>query len=118
MMDLGHDEFTRGRPHPIIEPAMRESALTEAVRDPQIGVILLDIILGYGAHLDPAAHVAGILARRDGSPLVIASVVGTDGDPQPRADQVRTLAEAGVIVAASSADAAEMAIRAISTSDP
>jgi FdrA protein len=118
MMDLGHDEFTRGRPHPMIEPAMRDGALTEAVRDPQVGVILLDIILGYGAHLDPAAHVAGILARRDGSPLVIASVVGTDGDPQPRADQVRTLAEAGVIVAASSADAAEMAIRAIGTCDP
>jgi FdrA protein len=97
---------------------MRDGALTEAVRDPQVGVILLDIILGYGAHLDPAAHVAGILARRDGSPLVIASVVGTDGDPQPRADQVRTLAEAGVIVAASSADAAEMAIRAIGTCDP
>lgn len=118
MMDLGHDEFTRGRPHPMIEPAMRDGALTEAVRDPQVGVILLDIILGYGAHLDPAAHVAGILARRDGSPLVIASVVGTDDDPQPRADQVRTLAEAGVIVAASSADAAEMAIRAIGTCDP
>jgi FdrA protein len=118
MMDLGHDEFTRGRPHPIIEPAMRESALTEAVRDPQIGVILLDIILGYGAHLDPAGHVAGVLARSDGGPLVIASVVGTDGDPQPRADQVRTLSAAGVIVAASGADAAEMAIRAIGTCDP
>jgi FdrA protein len=118
MMDLGHDEFTRGRPHPIIEPAMRESALTEAVRDPQIGVILLDIILGYGAHLDPAGHVAGVIAGSDGGPLVIASVVGTDGDPQPRADQVRTLSAAGVIVAASGADAAEMAIRAIGTCDP
>jgi hypothetical protein len=118
MMDLGHDEFTRGRPHPIIEPAMRDGALTEAVRDLQVGVVLLDIILGYGAHLDPAGHVAGILAARDDGPLVIASVVGTDGDPQPRADQIRTLAEAGVIVAASGADAAEMAIRAIGTCDP
>jgi FdrA protein len=117
MMDLGHDEFTRGRPHPIIEPAMRDGALTEAVRDLQVGVVLLDIILGYGAHLDPAGHVAGILAGRDDGPLVIASVVGTDGDPQPRADQIRTLAEAGVIVAASGADAAEMAIRAIGTCD-
>jgi hypothetical protein len=117
MMDLGHDEFTRGRPHPIIEPAMRDGALTEAVRDLQVGVVLLDIILGYGAHLDPAGHVAGILAARDDGPLVIASVVGTDGDPQPRADQIRTLAEAGVIVAASGADAAEMAIRAIGTCD-
>src|SRR5262249_33805857 len=118
MMDLGHDEFTRGRPHPMIEPAMRDNALTEAIRDPEVGVILLDIILGYGAHRDPAGHVAGILAGSDGGQLVIASVVGTDGDPQPRTDQVRTLAEAGVIVAASGADAAEMAIRAIGTSDP
>jgi FdrA protein len=115
MIDLGADEFTRGRPHPMIEPAVRDGPLAEAFADPAVGVVLLDVVLGYGAHPDPARHVARVLAGRDG-PLVVASVTGTDDDPQPRSAQVRTLVEAGVIVAESNADAAEIAIRAIGKS--
>jgi FdrA protein len=112
MIDLGADEFTRGRPHPMIEPAVRDGPLNAAFADPAVGVIVLDVILGYGAHPDPARHVADVLARR-GGPLVVASVTGTDSDPQPRTAQVRTLVEAGVIVAESNADAAAIAIGAI-----
>jgi FdrA protein len=112
MIDLGADEFTRGRPHPMIEPAVRDGPLNAALADPAVGVVLLDVVLGYGAHPDPARHVAGVLAGRRGS-LVVASVTGTDRDPQQRRAQVRMLVQAGVIVAESNADAAAIAIRAI-----
>jgi FdrA protein len=113
MIDLGADEFTRGRPHPMIEPAVRDRPLADALADPAVGVILLDIVLGYGGHSDPAGHLADFLAGRDRRPLILASVTGTDGDPQPRSAQVRKLTEVGVIVAESNADAAELAIKAI-----
>ena len=113
MTDLGADEFTRGRPHPMLEPAVRDDLLADALADPEVGVILLDVVLGYGAHQDPAGHLADVLAGRNRGPLILASVTGTDSDPQPRAAQVRKLTEAGVIVAESNADAARMAIMAI-----
>jgi FdrA protein len=113
MIDLGADEFTRGRPHPMIEPAVRDQPLADALDDPAVGVILLDVVLGFGAHPDPASQVASVLARRHRGPLLLASVTGTDNDPQPRAAQVGKLSEAGVIVAESNADAARMAITAI-----
>jgi FdrA protein len=113
MIDLGADEFTRGRPHPMIEPTLRERPIAQALADPDVGVILLDVVLGYGAHPDPAGHLVGALAGCDRRPLILASVTGTDGDPQPRADQVRRLVEAGVTVAESNADAAQLAITAL-----
>ncbi len=113
MIDLGADEFTRGRPHPMIEPAVRDQPLADALADPAVGVILLDVVLGHGAHPDPAGHLVGVLAGRDHGPPIVASVTGTDRDPQPRSAQVRKLTEAGVIVAESNADAARMAIAAI-----
>jgi FdrA protein len=113
MIDLGADEFTRGRPHPMIEPAVRDRPLADALADPAVGVILLDVVLGYGGHLDPAGHLAKLLAARDQGQVILASVTGTDADPQPRHEQVHKLTEAGVIVAASNAEAAELAIRAI-----
>jgi FdrA protein len=113
MIDLGDDEFTRGRPHPMIEPAMRDDPLAAALDDAEVGVVLIDIVLGFGAHADPAGHVVQFLAQRAVGPPIVASVVGTDADPQPRIDQVRKLRDAGVIVAASAADAAETAMRAV-----
>jgi len=113
MIDLGADEFTRGRPHPMIEPALRERPLAQALADPEVGVILLDVVLGYGAHPDPAGHLVGALTGSDRRPLIVASVTGTDSDPQPRADQVRRLVDAGVTVAESNADAAQLAITAL-----
>jgi FdrA protein len=113
MIDLGADEFTRGRPHPMIEPAVRDRPLADALADAEVGVILLDIVLGYGAHADPAGHLAGVLVGRDHRLLIFASVVGTDRDPQSRSVQASKLTEAGVIVADSNADAANMALTAI-----
>ena len=116
MIDLGDDSFTRGRPHPMIDPAVRDAPLNEALADPAVGLILLDVVLGFGAHADPAGHLIGVIAGRGGAlggAPIIASVTGTDADPQPRADQVRRLEAAGVTVAASNADAAALAIAAL-----
>ena len=111
-IDLGADEYTAGRPHPMIEPAMRSGALAETLADPTVAVIVLDVVLGTGSHPDPAAPIAEVLgsADPDRSP-VVASVCGTELDPQNYDAQRRTLEQAGVFVAESNADAVEAAIR-------
>jgi len=110
IIDLGSDEFTRGRPHPMIDPSVRDDVLVEALGDPAVGLVLLDLVLGYGAHSDPAGHVARCLADTTERPLVIASVTGTARDPQNRAAQIAALEAAGVIVAPTNADAAACAL--------
>jgi FdrA protein len=111
IIDLGAGDYTRGRPHPMIEPAVRDDALEAALRDPSVAAVLLDVVIGYGVHPDPAGHVASILARRasDGA-VVVGSVTGTDEDPQVRSLQVARLRDAGVLVAPSNAQAAELAL--------
>ena len=120
LIDLGADEYTRGRPHPMIDPAVRDAALAEALRDPALGIVLLDLVIGYGAHGDPAGHIAGILAaeRPAEGPLTIASVTGTEADPQGRAGQIATLEAAGVRVAPSNADAAALALACLGAGPP
>jgi FdrA protein len=113
LIDLGDDAFTRGRPHPMFEPAVRDAPLAEALADPRVGVVLLDVVLGYGGHADPAGHLVAFLAGRERRPIIVASVTGTDADPQPRKAQVQKLVDAGVVVADSNADAADAAIAAI-----
>ncbi len=112
MIDLGSDEFTRGRPHPMIDPSVRDSPLADALNDKMLGVVLLDVVIGFGAHEDPSGHIARIVEATDQSdrPVVVASVTGTDSDPQGRAAQERRLDAAGVLVAPSNADAAELAL--------
>jgi FdrA protein len=114
LIDLGDDQFTRGRPHPMIEPAVRDAPLAAALADANVGVVLLDVVLGHGAHPDPAGHLAQALGGRRDGVLVIASVTGSDADQQPRAEQVRKLEAAGVAVADSNADAAALALAAVS----
>jgi len=105
-IDLGDDEYTRGRPHPMIEPELRNEHVAAALADPRIGVLLVDVVLGFGSHLDPAGTLAKAL---NGKTPVIASVVGTEGDPQVWSRQVATLRAAGVAVAPSNAHAVELA---------
>ncbi len=111
IVDLGDDEYTQGRPHPMIEPAVRDAPLAAALSDPDTGVVLIDLVLGYGANADPAGHLVTQLARigaKDAS--VIACVTGTEQDPQRRSVQIARLEQAGVIVAPSAADATEFAV--------
>jgi FdrA protein len=110
LIDLGADEFTRGRPHPMIEPELRNQHLERALREKGVGAVLLDVVIGYGAHLDPASLIADVLGKSNGrKPVVIASVTGTEDDPQVYSRQVKTLRAAGVIVAESNAAAARIA---------
>ena len=110
LIDLGDDEYTRGRPHPMIDPSVRDDALRSALGNSDIAVVLLDLVLGYGAHADPATHLTEIVASRGkNAPALVASVVGTESDPQTRSAQVRKLEQAGIIVAPSNAQACELA---------
>jgi FdrA protein len=104
-VDLGNDQYTRGRPHPMIDPELRNEHVARAMADRAVGAVLVDIVLGYGSHRDPA----GVLLKTRLSKPVVASVTGTDEDPQGRALQVARLREAGIAVAPSNAHAAEWA---------
>jgi len=114
LIDLGDDKFTRGRPHPMIEPATRDAPLAEALVDETVGVVMLDVILGWGIHPDPAGHLVRALKTRSGArPAIVASVIGTEADPQVRSSQVRKLTDAGIIVAPSNANATEIALKCV-----
>lgn len=117
MIDLGDDEYTRGKPHPMIDPSVRDDALKEAFAARDIGVILVDVVIGHGAHQDPAAHLSELVKEHGygGGPLVIASVTGTEEDPQGRSAQVAKLKAAGIHVAPTNADAARWALAAVQT---
>ena len=111
-LDLGEEEYTRNRPHPMIDPLARADEIERAAADPTTAVLLLDVVLGHGAHPDPAGELAKILRRvvdRDAGPAVVAYVLGTDDDPQPAADQRARLEEAGCLVAPTNARAALLA---------
>ena len=116
MLDLGDDDFTVGRPHPMIDPSTRIARIAQEAADPQTAVILLDIVLGYAGHMDPAGALlpaireAKAAARAGGRELaVVAFVCGTEEDPQVRSTQEQSLAAAGAVVANSSTQAARVA---------
>ena len=110
VIDFGADEYTVGRPHPMIDPALRTAKLREALVDRQVAVVLLDVVLGLGAHPDPARPVHDAVRDAGGDrPAVVASVCGTADDPQDAERQAAMLAGAGVAVAPSNADAASVA---------
>jgi FdrA protein len=109
-LDLGEEEFTKGRPHPMIDPAARIQIMREQPFGPEVAVVLLDVVLGYGSHPDPAGQVAGTCAEIIASgAAVVAYVLGTQGDPQGLDAQRAKLRQAGVIVTATAARAARMA---------
>lgn len=114
-VDLGEEEFTVGRPHPMIDNDLRIRRLLQEARDPQVAVITLDVVLGYGAHPDPASELGNAVeeARRLGRGenrelLVVASVTGTEDDPQSLSRTTSTLERAGVIVCNSNSAAARL----------
>jgi FdrA protein len=117
ILDLGADEFTVGRPHPMLDPEARDARVREAGRSADVGVVLVDLVLGRGAHPDPARSLAAAVrdARETaGRPLlVVASVVGTDADPQGLRGQVEKLEAAGIEVLPSNAQAARFAALAL-----
>jgi succinyl-CoA synthetase alpha subunit len=115
LIDLGDDIFTRGRPHPMIDPRLRNQRIIQEADDPETAVVLLDVVLGYGAHADPATEIAAAIVQardRGGANCdvaFVASVCGTAADPQNLQRQERTLRSAGVLLAPSNAAAARLA---------
>ena len=116
VIDLGDDAFTRGRPHPMIDLTLRKERILQEAADPEVAVILFDVVLGYGAHPDPAPELATALeqaralAAAAGRQLAfVGSVCGTAGDPQDLARQEAALKRAGVLLAESNAQAVRLA---------
>lgn len=108
LLDLGAEEYTVGRPHPMIDPGIRIELLRDEARDPDVAAVLLDVVLGYGAHDDPAAELAPVVKEimADGGPRVVAYVLGSEHDPQDYAHQRATLEGAGCLVTETAARAA------------
>jgi FdrA protein len=113
LLDLGEEEYTRGRPHPMVDLTTRTTMLEEAAADDRTGCVLLDVVLGYGGHPDPAGGLAEAIGRVCERSLVIAHVCGTPADPQDARRQTETLREAGAVVAPSNAAAARLVLRAL-----
>lgn len=115
-VDFGDDEMTAGRAHPMIDPTLRNDAVTTSARDAEVGVIVVDVVLGHGAHPDPASDLAPVIgaaldARRRGL-TVIATVCGTERDPQGLSAQIDVLTAAGALVTRSAASAGRLAVAA------
>ena len=120
LLDLGAEEYTQGRPHPMIDPAGRLALLREAGADPAVAVVLLDVVLGHGAHADPAGELAPVCSEviADGGPRVVAYVLGTEGDPQRYSAQRAVLEKAGCLVPETNAQAARVAAALATRSRP
>jgi FdrA protein len=117
-LDLGEEEYTVGRPHPMIDPAARLEMLDEQASDPAVAVVLLDVVLGYGSHEDPASELAPACARAvQQGVVVVAYVLGTQSDPQDYARQREILRRAGCIVTETAARAS-LAAAAVALRDP
>lgn len=117
VIDLGDDIYTQGKPHPMIDPEVRIQKIEEYAEDEQTGIILFDVVLGYGAHEDmvgallPAIEAAQTKAKTAGGDLYfVATVCGTTKDPQNYQDAVDRLKAAGVYVAESNAKAVQLAL--------
>ncbi len=116
VIDLGDDVFTRGRPHPMIDHRLRNERMVREAGDPEVAVILFDVVLGYGSHPDPAAEmIPAIAAARAAAAkgkrriAFVGAVCGTDTDPQGLARQEAALGDAGVILGSSNAEAVRIA---------
>lgn len=105
IVDLGEDEFTVGRLHPMMDNTLRIQRLLQEADDPEVAIILIDVVLGYGSHMDPASELGPAIkealskAKKAGRHLdIVAVLVGTDEDPQDFESQRKALQDAGAYV--------------------
>lgn len=117
IIDLGDDAYTQGRAHPMIDPSIRVDIVREACNNPETAIILLDNVIGYGGHEDMAGVFAAVVeeekekVKKNNKEIIfIASVTGTQVDPQVYEEQAKKLKDAGAIVAASNAQATRIAV--------
>ncbi len=119
-LDFGDDEFTVGRPHPMIDPSLRAERVVTDGADPETAIIMCDCVIGYGSHEDPAADLSDAIrsakaeAESQGRHLCcICAVCGTEGDPQCLSVTQKKLADAGAVVLPSNAQATRFAERVL-----
>ena len=118
MIDFGDDALTRGRAHPMIDGSLRLDRFRVEAADPSVGVLLVDVVLGYGSDPDPATALAGAVTDAvAGGRAVVVSLCGAAGDPQDLERQARTLQAAGASVFASNAEATRFAVGLVEGSD-
>jgi len=115
-IDMGEEEFTQSRPHPMIDLSLRQERIIEEASDPSVAVILLDVVIGYGAHDNPAARLAETIRQAKENAVankrylsVVAHVCGSEKDPQGLHRQEESLRNAGVLVLPTNAQAAKVA---------
>ena len=120
VIDLGDGVFTRGRPHPMIDHRLRNERILREAADSEVAVILLDVILGYGSHIDPASvmipvidNARKIAARASRQLVFVGSVCGTSSDPQGLSGQESALRNAGMILTESNAQAVRLAAKIV-----
>jgi FdrA protein len=112
VIDLGEDEFTVGRPHPMIDFTLRNKMIVFEAKRNEVSVLLLDLVLGYGSNLKPLDDILPPLAaafKGNRELSIVASVTGTETDPQVRSKVVKALEAAGVLVMPSNAGACRLA---------
>lgn len=119
-IDMGDDVFTQGKPHPMIDPTLRTHRIVQEAADPSTAVILLDTVLGFGSHSDPAAttlegikQAQQLLKNQKREVIFVGYVLGTDKDPQYKPAQIQQLKSAGVILGKTNAHAARIAAEII-----
>ena len=121
ILDLGDDEFTVGKPHPMIDYSTRNKRILAEAKDPETAVILLDIVLGYGSNMNPLVEIIPVIkevkeitAQQKRYLPIICSVTGTDKDPQNRTAVVSALEAEGVRVMESNAAASRLTVKIVS----
>jgi FdrA protein len=118
-IDFGDARLTSGRPHPMIDPTLRAAHIEREATDERVSALLLDVVLGRGAHPDPAAPLAAAietaLARRRSPLAIVAVLCGTERDPQGFSAQSERLERAGAVVTRSPSHAAQLALEAVRT---
>jgi FdrA protein len=111
IIDLGDEFFMVGRLHPMIDNDLRIRRMKQEAADPEVGMILFDVVLGEGSHLDPAGELAPVIKelgeKRIGELEFVAIVIGTDDDPQNLQSQIDQLKDAGVTVFRTATEAVE-----------
>lgn len=119
-LDFGDDEFTVGRPHPMIDPSLRAERVIVDGKDPECAIIMVDCVIGYGSHENPAQDLAEAIktakeaAQVEGRHLlVVAAVCGTEGDPQCLSRTQKQLTDAGAVVLPSNAQATRFVERVL-----
>jgi len=119
-LDFGDDEFTVGRPHPMIDPSLRAERVIVDAKDTECAIIMVDCVIGYGSHENPAKDLADAIlaakltAQTDGRHLlVVAAVCGTEGDPQCLSRTQKQLSDAGAVVFPSNAQATRFVERVL-----